>query len=228
MRRGAGCSARGFLPTPSARRATRQRRHGRWAVPDFYPRPPRGGRPRTTSAPSAAGKFLPTPSARRATGLSFGFLSQVSISTHALREEGDGRLADGRVSGSDFYPRPPRGGRPLQPHRHPGGRGISTHALREEGDGPEFCVGALGRPISTHALREEGDPGKGRGPGGGAISTHALREEGDRLHGSALPAHCDFYPRPPRGGRHVMHSKVYAEYQFLPTPSARRATWPGC
>ena len=33
------------------------------------------------------------------------------ISIHALREEGDVTMLTQTVSGSDFYPRPPRGGR---------------------------------------------------------------------------------------------------------------------
>ena len=37
------------------------------------------------------------------------------------------------------------------------------------------------------------------------ISIHALREEGDlsRCHSQKL--FCDFYPRPPRGGRRTAH-----------------------
>ena len=34
------------------------------------------------------------------------------------------------------------------------------------------------------------------------ISTHALREEGDRAPFILFACHRDFYPRPPRGGRH--------------------------
>ena len=38
------------------------------------------------------------------------------------------------------------------------------------------------------------------------------------------PAHSDFYPRPPRGGRHEARQMGLASYLFLSTPSARRAT----
>ena len=34
------------------------------------------------------------------------------------------------------------------------------------------------------------------------ISIHALREEGDRHNRKLLENQSDFYPRPPRGGRH--------------------------
>ena len=55
-----------------------------------------------------------------------------------------------------FYPRPPRGGRPLLSVQLLPGVVISIHALREEGDPcieTLFCVAS----ISIHALREEGD-----------------------------------------------------------------------
>ena len=35
-----------------------------------------------------------------------------------------------------------------------------------------------------------------------AISIHALREEGDGTHSVNDSKSADFYPRPPRGGRH--------------------------
>ena len=58
----------GFLSTPSARRATSVSTALRQTASNFYPRPPRGGRP-TTSLDSVTwtNKFLSTPSARRAT-----------------------------------------------------------------------------------------------------------------------------------------------------------------
>ena len=100
----------------------------------FYPRPPRGGRRDIISRDACARLFLSTPSARRATvqgavesipgvisihalreeGDDCGHVGHnaVHISIHALREEGDQtRRGDiGRLV--DFYPRPPRGGRP--------------------------------------------------------------------------------------------------------------------
>ena len=82
---------------------------------DFYPRPPRGGRPGNhQDVASRISQFLSTPSARRATLV------------HPFPA----------VSGFDFYPRPPRGGRLLR-FRPPWCRcSISIHALREEGDKP--------------------------------------------------------------------------------------------
>ena len=56
---------------------------------NFYPRPPRGGRPLTGSKTYAKRQFLSTPSARRATPQQHGVHSCLAISIHALREEGD-------------------------------------------------------------------------------------------------------------------------------------------
>ena len=79
-----------FLSTPSARRATDNDVDKFIASYDFYPRPPRGGRPSSTMRSRGALIFLSTPSARRATCLS-----------------------RRRLQGPwNFYPRPPRGGRP--------------------------------------------------------------------------------------------------------------------
>ena len=101
-----------FLPAPSVRRATGciTSCAGCWG--NFYPRPPRGGRPR-----------MP-------------YLAAVcaSISIHALREEGDFGRGGGKQSMADFYPRPPRGGRLIYCKRLNPDTCISIHALREEGD----------------------------------------------------------------------------------------------
>ena len=55
--------------------------------------------------------FLSTPSARRATVDKVGLYSYILISIHALREEGDLRQNRQAERRSNFYPRPPRGGR---------------------------------------------------------------------------------------------------------------------
>ena len=63
-------------------------------------------------------------------------------------------------SSQDFYPRPPRGGRPLVILRKAVDDGISIHALREEGDQGSICNLTRAGQISIHALREEGDRSK--------------------------------------------------------------------
>ena len=56
-------------------------------------------------------KFLSTPSARRATNFEARARNCIIISIHALREEGDSLVRLYCSIRSDFYPRPPRGGR---------------------------------------------------------------------------------------------------------------------
>ena len=109
----------------------------------------------------------------------------------------------GLRSVSDFYPRPPRGGRHwwcvwrLGPDRF-----LSTPSARR----------ATPKGIQHFLLQWNFYP---RPPRGGRlvrlrllfqtspISIHALREEGDSsAPGTSLPARY-FYPRPPRGGRRV-------------------------
>ncbi len=102
----------------------------------------------------------------------------------------------------NFYPRPPRGGRPCSCRRRVPPAGISIHALREEGDAYE-----------PFHLREKIE-----------ISIHALREEGDKGRRSRITGQKDFYPRPPRGGRLEHDLLVRIVQKFLSTPSARRAT----
>ena len=83
---------------------------------NFYPRPPRGGRRDTGPPGPRTSVFLPTPSARRATQALLLRLPRLS----------------------HFYPRPPRGGRLMDfPYSEVAGT-ISTHALREEGDSISF------------------------------------------------------------------------------------------
>ena len=83
--------------------------------------------------------------------------------------------------------------------------------------------------ISIHALREEGDTNLYRLLSRGVyISIHALREEGDPYVSGSAARRTYFYPRPPRGGRHLgAVIQIYLSL-FLSTPSARRATLQHC
>ena len=87
---------------------------------------------------------------------SIGQLGKISI--HALREEGDVMPFADHLRLINFYPRPPRGGRPDESATEELIRAISIHALREEGD-VYSPVEYTGYKISIHALREEGDTG---------------------------------------------------------------------
>ena len=101
-----------FLSTPSARRATTDPRSEGGLPHDFYPRPPRGGRPSPLHLHFIFLLFLSTPSARRATMEKIEKYEPRVISIHALREEGDGLTSPTTPPIPYFYPRPPRGGRP--------------------------------------------------------------------------------------------------------------------
>ena len=81
---------------------------------DFYPRPPRGGRLAGAVFVVIAKGFLSTPSARRATVAGICRVECCVISIHALREEGDDVPSVWMTWYGYFYPRPPRGGRPIQ------------------------------------------------------------------------------------------------------------------
>ena len=124
-----------FLSTPSARRATtrweadrakaaisihalREEGDKTFTISDtlfnnFYPRPPRGGRRELYTPQSIDLKFLSTPSARRATRrVAAGTQAVLFLSTPSARRA----TWEGATSAPTiryFYPRPPRGGRPL-------------------------------------------------------------------------------------------------------------------
>ena len=170
-------------------------------------------------------RFLSTPSARRATAWSFATRSPTIISIHVLREEGDlspcaalllrleflstpsarrattERPAIGR-HGKNFYPRPPRGGRPKK----------ETAAAQAV----EFLsTPSARRATFQHRYQERVT----------LISIHALREEGDALDYAAKIKHAQFLSTPSaRRATSPSSSPMLATFQFLSTPSARRAT----
>ena len=196
--------ARVFLSTPSARRATRG----------------------SLTAFLSLLIFLSTPSARRATSRNRLLSTDLSISIHALREEGDGRGQVYFVNLFLFLSTPSARRATFELlivicYNNI----ISIHALREEGDrGSPVQISCLWhfypRPprggrlhlshdfahacqfLSTPSARRATDYFNSIYTAVAKISIHALREEGDVL--SALIASA---------------SKV-----FLSTPSARRAT----
>ena len=106
-----GVDARIFLSTPSARRATSTRILRPPPAPDFYPRPPRGGRLFSCHCRTAFLNFYPRPPRGGRLPLLRCQTQPAYISIHALREEGDDGLLCWVQLVPDFYPRPPRGGR---------------------------------------------------------------------------------------------------------------------
>ena len=79
---------------------------------NFYPRPPRGGRPSKLPKTYTEYIFLSTPSARRATMVVNEKVADrtIFLSTPSARRATAGRLLR-NSDRSNFYPRPPRGGR---------------------------------------------------------------------------------------------------------------------
>ena len=148
-----------------------------------------------------AGSFLSTPSARRATPVFGWYPVPISISIHALREEGD-QKPDQAEGEAEIFLSTPSARRATRPCGQLSlFNVISIHALREEGDQGQGWRGCE-IPISIHALREEGDEQVQRYIDVGkkflstpsarratqaivvpsldlVISIHALREEGD-------------------------------------------------
>ena len=191
-----------FLSTPSARRATALRSLRQTRKADFYPRPPRGGRPHALLCLHAAGEFLSTPSARRATQL-------WGRRTRPLR---------------DFYPRPPRGGRRSSKEDSHHDSVISIHALREEGDHqarrqleqPQHFYPRPprgGRPRHGHYTSDKLVNFYPRPPRGGRQDSASKLNEAMKFlstpsaRRATVPPRASFsssfyfYPRPPRGGR---------------------------
>ena len=153
---------------------------------------------------------------------------------------------------TNFYPRPPRGGRPpLLPVRdvQPD---ISIHALREEGDDPDWCgkdhcLLFLSTPsarrattpimwsfkedafLSTPSARRATMPLR-KCRGRCDISIHALREEGDlRACTAGLRQPRRFLSTPSARRATTELSPIETTSGFLSTPSARRATcFPRC
>ena len=124
---------REFQSTPPARGATPIIRWPVWAISNFNPRPPRGGRLRRGSDHHPVQYFNPRPPRGGRPG---------SFS------------AKGRIA--DFNPRPPRGGRRKGHRGRQAEIGISIHAPREGGDQRDIVIGTVGI-ISIHAPREGGD-----------------------------------------------------------------------
>ena len=147
--------------------------------------------------------FLSTPSARRATFRKSTQVQIDDISIHALREEGDTPEGFMEDLAAVFLSTP--SARRATQIRHCSRvlYRISIHALREEGDWPLSHLPDLAGNISIHALREEGDGSPQAGDHGRKkfLSTPSARRAtpGPWYRGRWTS---DFYPRPPRGGRH--------------------------
>ena len=136
-------------------------------MPNFNPRPPRGGRlypPGDGSGPSC-------------------------ISIHALREEGDPEAGQIAPKRQNFNPRPPRGGRPCQ-------RVTRTSAAKFQSTPSARRATVLKSPVvlsvlfqSTPSARRATNPSRSSGRTQ-SISIHALREEGDSKSSEKIHHFC--------------------------------------
>ena len=172
----------------------------------FYPRPPRGGRPCLVICCVSVRDFYPRPPRGGRPDADLADLIFLDISIHALREEGDSQLVEIsqpqcisihalREEGDllmvrlwqlmeNFYPRPPRGGRPGRQWSWCRNR-LYFYPRPPRGGRPLYCISATPRPSYFYP----------RPPRGGrltvvciffhltCISIHALREEGDSKNG---------------------------------------------
>ncbi len=170
-----------FLSTPSARRATRLLKCMRLCLLYFYPRPPRGGRPRTSYLSAVCAPI--SIHALREEGddrVGVRELQAVQISIHALREEGDGD--------SFTIPRRDR-------------VFLSTPSARRATASSRSSMIAPSEFLSTPSARRATPEISYYGMIAAFISIHALREEGDPRKSTQSNSNVYFYPRPPRGGR---------------------------
>ena len=169
-------------------------------------------------------QFLSTPSARRATVSATSGEQTRSISIHALREEGDHRTVNAFTPSTDFYPRPPRGGRLALVVADAGDVPISIHALREEGDASVLgtivgWVSFLSTPSARRATDRVDDAFLVD-----LISIHALREEGDDETKADDEETEEFLSTPSARRATDVRQLDAVDFEFLSTPSARRAT----
>ena len=170
-----------FLSTPSARRATQGSRLQRRWRSYFYPRPPRGGR------------------------LNLGYIQTMQdvISIHALREEGDLTGCTTKASILQFLSTPSA----RRATRIPRSMGripdISIHALREEGDLNHSChIIAYALFLSTPSARRATTASGTLTKISIFLSTPSARRATCSPPTRGRPR-SNFYPRPPRGGRHA-------------------------
>ena len=143
-----------FLSTPSARRATFSQFSTSRSFSDFYPRPPRGGRPLHRLLDIVHKQFLSTSSARRATLSDALLLNAFAfLSTSSARRATFGSMllpSQVRVFLSTSSAR--RATDRMETEE--GKNNISIHVLREEGDRTSSILAPhIGQFLSTSSAR---------------------------------------------------------------------------
>ena len=146
----------------------------------------------------------------------------------------------------NFYPRSPRGERPVRGWRRAklllflstlpawgatglasasnDGYSISIHAPRVGSDWTQGCTRLSMWGISIHAPRVGSDGVPDGAIQGTVISIHAPRVGSDTRYRTQIESLFNFYPRSPRGERHPGGAGCGAAFQFLSTLPAWGAT----
>ena len=146
----------------------------------FYPRHPRGWRPRTFRRYNGIFRFLSTPPSR------------VATPTGAV----------GCISGTCFYPRHPRGWRPSSRWAWGSPTRVSIHATLAGGDGlPASGSNGRGWFLSTPPSRVATRVFVNTPPCNLEVSIHATLAGGDHGNPGRVCWDAGFYPRHPRGWR---------------------------
>ena len=144
----------------------------------FYPRSPRGERPRVRLYIRADADFYPRSPRGERQPAAHGSRHQRGISIHAPREGSDRFLPGAPPPPGHFYPRSPRGER----HTAPSAALMSTGFLSTlPARGATNLPGLAPVPqlISIHAPREGSDPSQRLSAAPTLISIHAPREGSD-------------------------------------------------
>ena len=150
-----------------------------------------------------ASLFLSTPSARRATP----------------------RRPARSPSSCNFYPRPLRGGRPITvPSEVLGGEFLSTPSARRATLRRDAHLQRHREFLSTPSARRATPSRHSRTMAAPYFYPRPLRGGRHGYPGAVGPVQGDFYPRPLRGGRRKQARVAGGYFEFLSTPSARRAT----
>ena len=195
-----------FLSTPSARRATAQLAALTAELEDFYPRPPRGGRPSTPPPWSSVAHFYPRPPRGGRPALPGDLLVLFFISIHALREEGDYFANSAKYQITLFLSTPSaRRATLFLQHKRPPCRFLSTPSARR----------ATGGAAAACKKKDE------------FLSTPSARRA--TVGNSQSGGHAQLFLSTPSARRATRAATgVKADILFLSTPSARRATYAPC
>ena len=243
----ASCGARRlFLSTSPARGTTGWFAKIKEETKYFYPRPPRGGRPaqelriiryirflstspaRGTTAKAsltflAPPEFLSTSPARGTTRPFGGNQLHVVISIHVPREGDDATTPPSRSPKPNFYPRPPRGGRPFRFLSFQRVHAISIHVPRE-GDDVLGLLALPVSPISIHVPREGDDTLRYSAIASTSISIHVPREGDDERPAPTGTKALPISIHVPREGDDFACALVVQGGSFLSTSPARGTT----